>query len=109
MVRSSHLSGSRLATSNTTSNNNLQSKKEDVVTKSNVRRNSYRLDRHGIPILDPPHEANKLPKRCAPGQHYFVRASERFVGTSIDGSRDIYEVEYRCDKCRAKSVETRVE
>lgn len=68
-----------------------------------------RLDRNGIPILDPPSEANKLPRRCAGENHTFVRVGRRFTTFNPTTGARFYEVEYRCDRCTAKSVDTEVE
>lgn len=63
-----------------------------------------RLNRNGIPILDPPHEANKLPREC---DHFFVIVSRRFDHTDYVMDEDYFEIESRCRYCgqRRRRVE----
>lgn len=65
------------------------------------------LDRNGIPVLDDPRHANRLPKPCV-GSHRYWRVGRRFKG--IDGmNRDVFEVEFRCVACGSSATETEVE
>jgi len=67
------------------------------------------LDRNGIPMLDPPREANRLPRRCHVGMHQYLRVGRRFVDF-VDGVGDeaIYSIDLRCH-CGARTTETEVE
>lgn len=76
---------------------------------SNVRQFPKR-DRNGIPILDPPHQANKLPRKCPPGMHEFVKvASRRFYSHDDWGEITGTEIESRCARCGETSYHRRAD
>lgn len=60
-----------------------------------------RLNRNGIPILDPPREANRLPREC---EHFYVIVSRRYDHTDWMADEDYYRVEARCRYCGARRV-----
>lgn len=83
------------------------SRRSSNTVKLSRRASLHSLDKNGIPVLDDPRRANRLPRRCAPGMHRFVHVGRRFVAYDDDGYT--YEIEERCTHCAAKSVRTEVE
>jgi len=68
---------------------------------------SQRLDRNGIPILDPPKQANRLKPYCPPGRHDFGPPSE--LGRRYDYDMGELVVSYRavCQRCQTSDVFTK--
>lgn len=53
-----------------------------------------KLNKHGLPILDPPSEANKLTPHCKPGTHLWITVNSP---TLVHGSNEQVRQCTRCD------------
>lgn len=68
-----------------------------------------RYDRNGIRILDPAHEANKLPKRCRAEDHDFVPVSTFEVGYDYMACAPVLKTQFICSKCKHRETRERID
>ena len=69
-------------------------------------RGGQRVDRNGIPILDPPSQANKLKPLCHPSEHIWAEVDDRFTGEDHVMDIEYRVIESRCKRCGAQHLDS---